>query len=263
MEPRPEPGRPAAPAAPEGGRAPRPGRDVLSRARAVLRREWRDVGVAAWRELRARGVAGVALALVGTLAMIVLHGLEQMPEPDRVVRALGEVRADQPLWQSLLRTPLSVFIPTREQPPWGGIPRLVLAFGLGQLLIGWRRTLLVAYGATLAGTLGARAMVAIGPGHWAGVPESYAHAVDTGASAAVVGLFTYLAIRLRAPVLCLVFVVPTVIGSLLNPNLAGREHLVAVALVAATAAALHRRGPSAGAPRGAQDRGGDQEGRGQ
>ncbi|MEV0497058.1 hypothetical protein AB0I84_05655 [Streptomyces spectabilis] len=228
-------------APPEGERTPRPGRSVVSRARAVLRREWRDVGVAAWRELRARGVAGVALALFGTLAMIVLHGLEQIPESDRVVRMLGEVRADQPLWQSLLRTPLSVFIPTREQPPWGGIPRLVIAFGLGQLLIGWRRTLLVAYGATLAGTLGARAMVAIGPGHWAGVPESYAHAVDTGASAAVVGLFTYLAIRFRAPVLCLAFVLPTVIGSVLNPNLAGREHLVAVALVATAAVTLHGR----------------------
>ncbi|WP_138960903.1 hypothetical protein [Streptomyces sp. YIM 121038] len=219
---------------------------MLSRIRGVLRREWQGVAVAAWRELRSRGAAGVALAVGGTLAMLVLHGLEQIPDPDRVVRMLGEVRADQPLWQSLLRTPLSVFIPTRDQPPWGGIPRLVLAFGLAQLLVGWRRTLLVAYGATLAGTLGARVMIAIGPGHWAGVPASYAHDVDTGASAAVVGLFTYLAVRLRAPVLCLAFVVPTVVGSLLNPNLAGREHLVAVALVAGVAAVRQGRGGLAG-----------------
>ncbi|WP_282793921.1 hypothetical protein [Streptomyces sp. CC224B] len=215
-------------------------RRPLARVRAVLRQEWRNVGLAAWRELRARGAGGIGLALFGTVAMVVLHGLEQIPDADRVVRLLGEVRADQPLWQSLLRTPLSVFIPTRDQPPWGGIPRLVLAFGLGQLLLGWRRTLLVAYAATLAGTLAARVMVAIGPGHWAGVPASYAHSVDTGASAAVVGLFTYLAVRLRAPVLCLALVVPTVVGSFLKPNLAGREHLVAVAL--AGVLAFRRRG---------------------
>ncbi|MEI5098787.1 hypothetical protein RB200_09115 [Streptomyces sp. PmtG] len=218
-------------------------RRPLARVRRALRAEWRRVPVAAWRELRARGAGGVFLALSGTAAMLVLHGLEQIPASDAVVRFLGEVRADQPLWQSLLRTPLSVFIPTREQPPWGGVPRLVLAFGLAQLLIGWRRTLLVAYGATLAGTLAARVMVAIGPGHWAGVPASYASAVDTGASAAIVGLFTYLAVRLRAPVLCLAMVVPTVVGSFLKPNLAGREHLVAVTAVALATLLLARRTP--------------------
>ncbi|GGR83273.1 hypothetical protein GCM10010252_22480 [Streptomyces aureoverticillatus] len=211
--------------------------------RRVLRAEWQAVAVASWRELRARRLAGVALAVAASVAMIGLHGLQEMASTDRYVRLLSEVRADQPLWVSLLRTPLSVLVPTRDQPPWGGLPRLILSLGLAQLLLGWRRTVLVGYAATLAGTLSARVMVAIGPDHFAGVPAEYAHDVDTGASAAVLGLFTYLSVRLRAPVLCLATVVPTVVGSFLKPNLAGREHLVAFVLVAAVALVQEWRRP--------------------
>lgn len=217
---------------------------AVRRLRAALRAEWQCLCLAAWRELRGRRTAGVSLAVTAALAMICLHELQQIPSSDRVVRRFSEVRADQPLWQSLLRTPVSVLVPTRDQPVWGGLPRLLLSLGLAQLLIGWKRTLLIAYAATLAGTLSARVMVAIGPDHFAGVPAAYAHDVDTGASAAVVGLFTYLAVRLRAPVLCLLTVVPTVVGSILKPNLAGREHLVAVTLVLVLALVQEHRRPN-------------------
>ncbi|GHC71871.1 hypothetical protein GCM10010349_48430 [Streptomyces flavofungini] len=217
---------------------------AVRRVRAALRAEWRSLRRTAWHELRTRRLAGVWLALGAALAMICLHELQQIPSSDRVVRLLSEVRADQPLWLSLLRTPLSVLVPTRDQPVWGGLPRLLLSLALAQLLLGCRRTLLIAYAATLAGTLSARVMVAIGPEHFAGVPAAYAHDVDTGASAAVVGLFTYLSVRLRAPVLCLLTVVPTIVGSILKPNLAGREHLVAVTLVLVLALIQERRRPN-------------------
>ncbi|WJV47348.1 hypothetical protein [Streptomyces flavofungini] len=217
---------------------------AVRRLRATLRAEWQFLCLAAWRELRERRPAGVSLAVAAALAMICLHELQQIPSSDRVVRRLSEVRADQPLWLSLLRTPVSVLVPTRDQPVWGGLPRLLLSLGLAQLLIGSKRALLIAYAATLAGTLSARVMVAIGPDHFAGVPAAYAHDVDTGASAAVVGLFTYLSVRLRAPALCLVTVVPTVVGSILKPNLAGREHLVAVAFVLAIALIQEHRRPN-------------------
>ncbi|MGA4840668.1 hypothetical protein [Streptomyces sp. G45] len=237
------PRHPTPVATPRPGPAPGLPRRAVRAVGRGLREEWRTVGLGAWRALRERGAAGVALALLGVTAMVVLHRLQQTPASDDVIRAVGEVRADQPLWQSLLRTPVSVFVPTRDQPVWGGIPRLVLAFGLAQLLLGPARTLLVAYGATLAGTLSARALIALGPEWPGGLAPEHAHAVDTGASAAVVGLFAYLAVRLRAPVLCLATVVPTVIGSLLKPNLAGREHLVAVAVVVAVALVREWRRP--------------------
>ncbi|MFD4632257.1 hypothetical protein ACFVYR_14005 [Streptomyces sp. NPDC058284] len=200
------------------------------------------------RGLRARGPAGVVLAVVATVAVVGLHEFQQTDTGADVVRVISEVRADQPLWLSLLRTPVSLFVPAVDLPAWGGLPRLFLAFALAELVFGRIHTLAVAYTVTLAGTLGARAMIALGPGPL-GLPADVAHAVDTGASAAIVGLYAYTAVALRAPVLFLAAVVPTVAGSLADPDLAGREHLVAVTVAMGLAAVprfLRRTGRSVG-----------------
>ncbi|MFE0175214.1 hypothetical protein ACFWZ2_23125 [Streptomyces sp. NPDC059002] len=180
-----------------------------------------------FRTLRGRGPLGLSLALFATVAVIGLHAYQQTPTGESVLRVVSEVRADQPLPVSLLRTPVSVFVPAQDLAVWGGLPRLFLAFALAELAFGRIRTLVVAYAATLAGTLGARVMIALGPDRL-GLPADAAHAVDTGASAAIVGLFAFAAVTLRAPLLFLAAVVPTVMGSLAELNLAGREHLVAV-----------------------------------
>ncbi|ATL28925.1 putative integral membrane protein [Streptomyces formicae] len=204
----------------------------LSRFRRVvvesLVREWRGVIVGPFRALWERGPLGVSLALFATVAVIGLHAYQQTETGAAVLRVVSEVRADQPLALSLLRTPVSLFVPAQDLAVWGGLPRLFLAFALAELAFGRIRTLVVAYAATLAGTLGARVMIALGPG-LLGLPADAAHAVDTGASAAIVGLFAFAAVTLRAPLLFLAAVVPTVVGSVAEPNLAGREHLVAVA----------------------------------
>ncbi|QEU93298.1 hypothetical protein [Streptomyces kanamyceticus] len=196
---------------------------------ACLLREWRGVIAGPFRALGERGPLGISLALFATVAVIGLHAYQQTPTGESVLRVVSEVRADQPLALSLLRTPVSVFVPAQDLAVWGGLPRLFLAFALAELAFGRIRTLAVAYAATLAGTLGARVMIAIGPGPL-GLPADAAHAVDTGASAAIVGLFAFSAVTLRAPLLFLAAVVPTVLGSIAEPNLAGREHLVAVAV---------------------------------
>ncbi|MFK4069597.1 hypothetical protein [Streptomyces sp. NPDC029674] len=192
-----------------------------------------------FRALRERGPLGVSLAVLATLAVIGLHEFQQTGTGAGVVRVVSEVRADQPLWLSLLRTPVSLFVPAVDLPAWGGLPRLFLAFALAELLFGRVRTLAVAYAVTLAGTLSARVMTALGPDRL-GLPADAAHTVDTGASAAIVGLFAYTAVALRAPVLFLAAVVPTVTGSFADPGLAGREHLVAVAAAMILAAVAHR-----------------------
>ncbi|MEU1130737.1 hypothetical protein ABZ383_12875 [Streptomyces sp. NPDC005900] len=202
---------------------------LLGRGREALVREVRDVVVVPWRGLRSRGPLGVSLALCAVLAVTGLHAFQQTAVGADVLRVVSEVRADQPLWLTLLRTPVSLFVPAVDLPVWGGLPRLFLAFALAELLFGRARTLVVAYAVTLAGTLGARVMIALGPDRL-GLPGSAAHAVDTGASAAIVGLFAWTAVVLRAPVLFVVAVVPTVMGSFADPGLAGREHLVAVAV---------------------------------
>ncbi|WP_030780439.1 hypothetical protein, partial [Streptomyces sp. NRRL S-920] len=213
---------------------------VATWGRDRLLHEWRGVVSVPWRTLRARGPLGVSLALFAAVAVTGLHAFQQTALGADVLRVVSEVRADQPVWLTLLRTPVSVFVPAVDLPVWGGLPRLVLAFALAELLFGRVRTLVVAYAVTLAGTFGARVMIALGPDRL-GLPGSAAHAVDTGTSAAIVGLFAYAAVTLRAPVLFAAAVVPTVAGSFAEPDLAGREHLIAVAVAVVLGAATYRR----------------------
>lgn len=84
------------------------------------------------------------------------------------VQNLGSVKAADPFWLALLRTPLSLFVPALDLPVWGALAQILLVFGIAEICIGWWRTLLVGYVATLAGTTYARIGLALGPEHpWA------------------------------------------------------------------------------------------------
>jgi hypothetical protein len=190
--------------------------------------EWRGIVADPVRELwRSRG-KGLALAVVASSAVIFFHAIGQTHTGKVVVRLVGGVSADLPLWLALLRTPVSLFVPALNLPVWAGITQLFLAFAIAQLSLGAARTLMIAYVTTLAGTMGARIMIALGPDHALGLPDKAAHVLDTGPSAAVVGLFTYLSIIHRAPILFTITGGSMVLESIILPNLAGREHLIAV-----------------------------------
>lgn len=104
-------------------------------------------------------------------------------------------------------------------------------FGIAEICLGKWRTLVIAYVATLAGTLYARVGIALGPHGFLGLPASDSLVVDTGPSAAVVGLAVFLCWRYRAYVTAGVVVAAMVVEVLLKENLAGREHLAAIAAV--------------------------------
>ncbi|MFE0512278.1 hypothetical protein [Streptomyces sp. NPDC058964] len=202
---------------------------VASCVGRVLWGELRGIVVDPVRQLRRRGVSGLCLAFVTAIGVILLHHLAQRPAGARTVWLLGGVTADLPLWLSLLRTPVSLYVPALDLPVWAGITQLFLAFALAELTIGRTRTLTVAYVTTLAGTLTARLMIAIGPGWWGlGLPPECGKVLDTGPSAAVVGLFTYISVIRRAPVVFALTGGSMVWESIAVPNLAGREHLIAV-----------------------------------
>ena len=206
--------------------------------------EWRGIVVAPVRELLRRGVGGVSLALLATSSVIFFHAIHQTPKGAVVVRLLGEVRADLPLPLALLRTPVSLFVPALDLPVWAGITQLFLAFAIAELSLGRARTLVVAYATTLAGTLSVRVMIAIGPGWWGlGLPPEIGQVLDTGPSAAVVGLFTYLAVIRRAPVLFAFTGGSMLLESVVKPNLAAREHLIAIG-AAIVLGLLHGRFPA-------------------
>ncbi|WP_445524667.1 hypothetical protein [Streptomyces cyslabdanicus] len=209
----------------------------------TLRAEWHGIVVDPVRRLARRGLSGLVLAFVAAFGVIFFHAVAQRPAGEAVVRVLGGVQADLPLWLALLRTPVSLYVPALDLPVWAGITQLFLAFALAELTLGRGRTLFVSYATTLAGTLTVRVMIAVGPGWWGlGLPPGAGRILDTGPSAAVVGLFTYLSVVRRAPVVFFLTGGSMVLESVVKPNLAGREHLIAVA-TAIVLALFHGRAP--------------------
>jgi hypothetical protein len=208
----------------------------------TLRGEWYGIVVDPVRQLLRRGLSGLLLAFVAAFGVIFFHAIAQHPPGAVAVRLLGGVYADLPLWLALLRTPVSLYVPALDLPVWAGITQLFLAFALAELALGRARTLFIAYATTLAGTLTVRVMIALGPGWWGlGLPPEAGQVLDTGPSAAVVGLFTYLSVVRRAPVVFALTGGSMVWESIVVPNLAGREHLIAVG-AAIVLGLLHGRG---------------------
>ncbi|MFJ3668324.1 hypothetical protein ACIPSE_17970 [Streptomyces sp. NPDC090106] len=179
----------------------------------LLRRRWRAVPM--------------TVGAVGLTAL--LHVVHQRAWGFGLVEDVGAVRAEDPLWSALARTPLSLFVPALDLPVWGALAQILLVFGIAEICLGRSRTLVVAYAATLAGTLYARLGVRLGPGAPFGLPGSDAQVVDTGPSAAVVGLAVFLAWRHRAYVTGGAVIVAMVVEVLVKDNLAGKEHLAAIA----------------------------------
>ncbi|MEU2926821.1 hypothetical protein ABZ636_17500 [Streptomyces sp. NPDC007251] len=209
----------------------------------TLRGEWHAIVVEPVRRLTRRGLSGLLLAFVAAFGVVFFHAVAQHPLGAVWVTRLGGVRAELPLWLSLLRTPVSLYVPALDLPVWAGITQLFLAFAWAELALGRARTLAISYATTVAGTLTARVMIALGPGWWGlGLPHADAQVLDTGPSAAVVGLFTYLSVVKRAPVVFTLTGGSMVWESIAVPNLAGREHLIAVA-AAIVLGLLHGRRP--------------------
>ncbi|MBB5933398.1 hypothetical protein [Streptomyces zagrosensis] len=209
---------------------------ILTAARRAVRAEWGPLAGAIRAGLVRRKAAALSVTIAAVCLIVLCQYLQNQSWGRGPVEYLGYVQTSQPWWVSLLRTPLSLFVPAPDLPVWGGLLQVFVVFAVCECALGWRRTLLVAYVATLAGTTYARIGVALGPGGLLGLPASTADIHDTGPSAAVVGLSVYVCWRYRA------WLTGTaVVGSMLweiyaKPNLAGREHLVAIMAIAVVCA---------------------------
>jgi hypothetical protein len=194
----------------------------------------------------------MALTAVGLTAA--LHFVHNQSWGYGFVQDVGGVRAADPLWLALLRTPLSLFVPALDLPVWGALAQILFVFGLAEIGLGRWRTLALAYTATLAGTLYARVGIWLGPDSPFGLHASDAHVVDTGPSAAVVGLAVFLGWRYGARVTASVVVGAMVVEVLVKGNLAGKEHLAAIAamlvLCGISAARRRRSGDGGGSGSG-------------
>lgn len=225
---------------------------MSSPVKAFARREWGPLFTSVRTALAARRWRAVPM----TLAAVCLTALFQLVQNQdwgyQPVQNIGSVRAEDPLWLALLRTPLSLFVPALDLPVWGALAQILLVFGIAEICLGRWRTLALAYVATLAGTLYARVGIALGPDVALGLPASDARVVDTGPSAAVVGLAVYVCWRYRAWWTGVLVIVAMVVEVLVKNNLAGKEHLAAIAavlvIVAAAARWERRRGQGASEP---------------
>ncbi|MGW0615194.1 hypothetical protein [Streptomyces sp. NPDC002788] len=200
------------------------------------RAEWGPLYAAVRGPLRERRWRAVPMAGTAVCLTAVLHFVHQQAWGYRLVQNVGAVRAEDPLWLALLRTPLSLFVPALDLPVWGALAQILLLFGFAEICLGRWRTLALAYVATLAGTLYARLGIWLGPNSPLGLPASDAWVVDTGPSAAVVGLAVFLGWRYRAYVTAGVVIAAMAVEVAVMENLAGKEHLAAIAAVLALCA---------------------------
>ncbi|MEU7060553.1 hypothetical protein [Streptomyces sp. NPDC046197] len=208
------------------------------------RTEWGLLYATVREPLLKRGPRAIPMTVGAVCLTGALQFVQNQSWGYRFVQHIGAVRAEDPLWLSLLRTPLSLCVPAPDLPVWGALAQILIVFGIAEICLGPWRAPGVAYVATLAGTLYARVGIALGPHHPLGLPGTDAHVVDTGPSAAVVGLAVYLGWRYGAYTTAGAVVAAMAVEVGLKENLAGKEHLAAVVgvtLVCAWSAAGYRR----------------------
>ncbi|MEV2249152.1 hypothetical protein AB0I94_01110 [Streptomyces sp. NPDC050147] len=212
-----------------GGRPTRPTRP--SRPTRLARTEWGPLYAAVRDGVLERRWRAAPMTVAAVCLTALLQFTQNQPWGYQVVQNIGSVRAEDPLWLALLRTPLSLFVPALDLPVWGALAQILLVFGIAEICVGRRRTLVIGYAATLAGTLYARVGIAWGPDSPLGLPASDAQVVDTGPSAAVVGLAVYVCWRYRAWLTGGLVIAAMVAEVFVKNNLAGKEHLAAIAAV--------------------------------
>ncbi|MEU5714205.1 hypothetical protein AB0G71_00175 [Streptomyces sp. NPDC020403] len=217
----------------------------MRHAAAFARREWGPLRAAVRAGLAGRGWRAIPLTLTALLLITLFQLAQRRGAHDwasGVVEDIGFVRAADPWWLALARTPLSLFVPAADLPVWGALVQVLVVFGIAETTLGRRRTLLIAYVCTLAGGLYARLGIALGPGGVLGLPAADAQVVDTGPSGAVVGLAVYLCLRFRAWATGTLVLALMVGEAAVKPDLAGREHLVAIVAALVMYAVLPPRG---------------------
>jgi hypothetical protein len=183
------------------------------------------------REIRTKKL----MAIPGTLVCVGLIGLLWIIQSFRpgglaFVQHIAGVRQGEPLWEVLLQLPLSMFAPAPMLPAWGAMTQVLVAFGISEAWLGWKKMVAIAMITSAVTSMAARVMVYASNWLHIGTPQIDNFQVDTGPSVAVVALLIYLALRLRTYWVVALTAVSMGGEAAILPNLAGREHLVAISL---------------------------------
>jgi hypothetical protein len=196
--------------------------------RRFAHREWGALYARVREALVTRKWRAIPLTLAAVALCATFQVVQNQSWGYQFVQDIGSVRSGDPLLVSLVRTPLSLFVPALNLPVWGALAQILLVFGIAEICLGRWKTLFLAYVATLSGTMYARLGVALGPDNPIGLPESDRNVMDTGPSAAVVGLALYVCWRTGARWTAGAVVLAMVVEVIVKPNLAGKEHIAAL-----------------------------------
>jgi hypothetical protein len=199
-------------------------RAEIGRLRLVVVRRW-----------SARGAVGYLLTVAVVTLIVLMWVLDHTTGRTFVAACCGE-RVGAPMTAALLKLPGSLVAPAALLPVWGSVVQVVLAFGLAEAAVGALRTLTVAATSHVVATLAGRYFVWYAPVALGGLAPSWRSALDTGPSAATVGVAVYLAIVLGCGRIGGAVVLAIAITFAARSDLAGREHLVAMVVGAGCAA---------------------------
>ena len=183
-----------------------------------------------WRALRADKLTAFPIAVSCTALIGVFALIQHTTAGWWVVEHAAGVYQALPLPLILLRLPLSMLAPAPDLPAWGAMLQVLVVFGLSEVHLGRMRTLVTAVCVNGLTTVAAGIMVIVGLHLAIGTPQVDQYELDTGPSTVVVALSIYVGLKCRAYLVLIITAGAMAGEAIALPNLAGREHLVALGL---------------------------------
>jgi hypothetical protein len=203
---------------------------VVQLAYSRLRAEAVAVLDPPWRVLRANKLTAFPIALTCTVLIGLFALIQHTTAGWWVVEHVAGVYQALPLHLILLRLPLSMLAPAPDLPAWGAMLQVLVVFALSEVHLGRLRTLITAVCVNGLTTVSARIMVIVGLHLAIGTPQVDQYELDTGPSTVVVALCIYIGLKCRAYLVLAITAAAMTAEAVALPNLAGREHLVALGL---------------------------------
>jgi hypothetical protein len=207
-----------------------------------LRRELATVLRPAADRVRSGGFGAVALTAIATVLVVLFAVLRSAgPSAARWLDSISGIDAKVPLLVLLSRLPLSVVANAPSLPVWGSIVQVAVVIGLAELLLGWRRVVVLALFVQVLTTLTVRLVVWAGPAWHPGLTMAELLVRDTGPSAVVVAAAMGLACRHRLRYVAVALTLFVAGDLALFGRLASAEHAMALVLGAGAGALWRRR----------------------
>ena len=170
---------------------------------------------------------------VGLLAGIILAAqIQSTAAGAAIVRQCCVVANGSSMWSLMTHLLGSVFAPALNLPIWGALLQVLVVVGIGELVLGWRKVLLVGALCHFAATITGQVLIT----HSFIVhldPMPILGDRDTGPSAFVLGVGVYLLLRHGAPRLAQWVILFILMSAAWQIDLAAVEHLAACAVAVA------------------------------